>query len=186
MVKNTREPNPSDVILEQAMAEINKNAKASRKQLIRILEIHAQNDNIDLEMLRQLYTKCTSDPMLSLIQDIQLQLTIYSNILEEIKSQSPLEAGKRESPAAASIREKYEKLGLIEVGVLSNSPLSWLAERAVGQIKSYGKMLLKAIAEHGKEIIQELSLEKELTAILQVQLGVPPTVTIGIEQSAGS
>jgi hypothetical protein len=86
--------------------------------------------------------------------------------------------------ASKNIRERYELLGLIDLGVLSSSPLSSFAERVVNQIKNYGRLLLRLIVDQGKAIVRELSREREheLTAVVQVQMGFTPTVTIGIEQ----
>jgi hypothetical protein len=86
---------------------------------------------------------------------------------------------------AKNIRERYELLGLIDSGVLSSSPLSSFAERVVNQIKNYGRLLLRLIVDQGKAIVRELSREREheLTAVVQVQMGFTPTVTIGIEHT---
>lgn len=139
-------------------------------------------------------THLPSGIVLSLVEDIQRQGSIYSNMLEEIKK-IPLDdlggyVSTKGDPvpddhAGTRIKQKYERLGLVATGVLPNPSAKSLANDVLDRIHSLGRALLRVISDHGPELMRDLELQvqPDTTFTMEVEVGVPPKLSLGIDRA---
>lgn len=169
---------------EQLKIDIKRDTANARGKLRSLLDHEASEaDEINIDELKGLYGLCDR-PLLCMVEDIHARLAIYSNILEEIKKEPAQEALKLESERAKAIKEKYEALKLVEKGTLPNPSLANLAQSVMDKIGKFGRALTEILARHGRAIAGELGQQTGVTYVFQVQLGWPPSLTIGVEHEA--
>ncbi|HEX5837395.1 MAG TPA: hypothetical protein VFY26_06165 [Anaerolineales bacterium] len=139
------------------------------------LESTSDEEDINIEQLlneyRQLYT---GQPVWRLVQDIQRQTMIYTNIIEQLK----------EGKSAATIRLQLEGLELVPSGTLPNPDVPELLNKAFMKIGRYRRAMVEIVKRFGGEMLQELSFEVGLTVSVGVDLGFPPAMTIAVEHTA--
>jgi len=166
-----------------------------RKDLRILLEDETQKADMNIEFLVEQYKQVLPhEPVWSLVQDIHRQAAIYNNILEEIKKfprelpsqvDGTTEAQQYGDKFARDIKAKYEKLGLVPENFLPNPLLDRLTEYVLDKLDRSTKALVKLIHGYGSDLLQELRFRPGVTVALQVQVGWPPTVTVGVERTAG-
>lgn len=139
------------------------------------LEGYALDEEIDVEQLlkeyRALYAK---KPLWCLVEDIQRQAMLYTNIIELLKH------GKN----AAEIRAKMEELGLVPEKTLPNPNVPALLTRALDKVAQYRRALVEVIKRYGGELLNELEFEAGRTISVGVNIGFPPSVAIAVEHTA--
>jgi len=121
------------------------------------------------------YRKLYSDrPLWHLIEDMQRQAMVYTNIIDQLKS------GK----SASEIKQRFEELDLVPANTLPNPNVPALLTVAFDKISKYRNGLVEFIKGHGGELLNELSIALELTVSLGVDIGFPPAVTFAVEHTA--
>jgi hypothetical protein len=168
--------------------------KSKRKRLRILLEDETQKVDMNIEFLIEQYKRLLPhEPIWSLIQDIHRQANIYSNILEEIKGfpqsyttfpTEPNAMQNYEDNFARRIKEKYEKLGLVPENFLPNPLLDRLSEYVLDKLDQSSKAFVRLIHGYGSDLLQELRFQQGTTVALQVQVGWPPALTVGVERTA--
>ncbi len=113
-------------------------------------------------------------PLWQLVEDIQRQAMLYSNIIELLKS------GK----SAEEIRSTIEGLGLVPTGKLPNPNVPALLNKAFNKVAQYRRALVEIIKGYGGALLNELSFEVGRTISVGVSIGFPPAVTIAVEHTA--
>jgi hypothetical protein len=147
-----------------------------RQDLLNQLEEQADFGEMNIDYLVKLYKqKYPGEAVWALVQDINRQALIWYNVLETLK---------RSPEQRANLREVYEDhLQLLPKGSLSNPFWPFDVDRAFEKLKNYSKGLLKLARSYTLELLAELNVEPGITATVQVQLGLPPSLTIGMEKS---
>lgn len=139
------------------------------------LENYADTEVIEVESLLKDYQQLYSfRPIWHLIQDVQQQAMVYTNIIEQLKSGTNSE----------TIRPRFEQLGLVPVGKLPNPHEDALLTKAFNKLSQYRTLLLEIVRRHGRQLVMELSFEAGLTVSIGVNLGFAPSVVIAVEPSA--
>jgi hypothetical protein len=139
------------------------------------LESYSEEENINVEQLLNEYRKLYTDqPVWKLVEDIQRQAMIYTNIIEQLKT------GK----SASTIRLQFEALELVPVETLPNPDVPELLNKALAKIAQYRKALINIVKSVGGDLLKELSFEAGLTVSVGVDIGFPPAVTIAVEHTA--
>jgi hypothetical protein len=113
-------------------------------------------------------------PLWQLVEDIQRQAMIYSNIIELLKS------GK----SVQEIRSTIEGLDLLPEGKLPNPNMPALLTKAFNKVAQYRRALVEIIKGYGGALLNELSFEFGHTISVGVSIGFPPAVTIAVEHTA--
>jgi hypothetical protein len=145
------------------------------EELIRWLEFIEISQDIDVEYLLKEYKHLYGRrPLWRMIEDIQRQAMLYTNIIELLKS------GKQ----APEIRRTFEEYGLVPAGVLPNPNEMALLARAFNKIAQYRQALVDIVKRFGGELLNELEFEAGQTISVGVSVGFPPAVTIAIEHTA--
>jgi hypothetical protein len=129
--------------------------------------------NID-QLLKEYRVLYAQRPLWRLVEDIQRQAMIYTNIIELLK----------QGQSAQTIREKMEELGLVPPGKLPNPNVPALLTKALNKIAQYRRALVEIIKRYGGEILNEMEFETGLTISVGVAIGFPPAVTIAVERTA--
>jgi len=161
-----------------------------------VLEKQSRCEDMNIEYLVNLYKRhYPGGAVWRLVQDINRQLTVYHNIVEELKkgyASLPVawEADEGLSPVAKDlearagfIKTKYETLKLLPEGELPNPLFDWSIETAFNKIRSYSKGLVKIARSFAFELLAELNVEATAGTSVQITLSVPPALTIGFEKS---
>lgn len=144
-------------------------------QGIRKLEQYGDTEEIDVEQMVKEYGLLHSRrPLWLLVEDIQRQAMIYSNIIELLKS------GK----SAQEIRSTIESLDLLPEGKLPNPNMPALLTKAFNKVAQYRRALVEIIKGYGGALLNELSFEVGHTISVGVSIGFPPAVTIAVEHTA--
>ena len=139
------------------------------------LENFEDSIEIDIEELLKVYKRIYPDrPIWKMIEDIQRQAMLYTNIIELLKS------GK----SASMIRSKFEALGLMPQDILPNPDVPALLTKAFNKVSQYRKALVEIIKRYGGKLLNELRFEVGLTVGVGVSIGFPPAVTISVEHTA--
>jgi hypothetical protein len=112
-------------------------------------------------------------PLWQLVQDMEQQAAVYSNIVEDLKS------GKD----AHEVKMNYEAtLSLIPRNTLPNPVTERALRWAFKMAQRYATAMVGFIRDFGEALLtEELKFGAEHTATLQVQIGVSPSVTLGTE-----
>jgi hypothetical protein len=142
---------------------------------IRKLEDYEDTIELNIDKLLEEYRQLHSDrPLWHLVEDIQRQAMIYSNIIELLKSGKP----------AHEIRATIETLGLVPEGKLPNPNIPALLTKALDKLAQYRLALVEIVKRYGGPLLNELSFETGLTVSVGVEIGFPPAITIAVEHTA--
>jgi hypothetical protein len=146
-----------------------------RQNLLAELERQAENSDMNIDHLLSLYKQqFPGEALWRLTQDINRQALIWSNIIEQIKRSSDPEA------TAQDMKRKFEtEYEVIIPGTIDFWP--WDLEKAFDKVRNYSKGLLTIAARRGVELLREINVQTGVTATVQVQLSIPPGLTIGYE-----
>jgi hypothetical protein len=140
------------------------------------LEALTENPGVEIDVdhtVRE-YRKLYPNPIWRLVEDIERQAMLYSNIIEQIKSGTD----------ATTVRERFQKLGLLPGATLPNPNVPALLQKAFDKISVYRKALIDIVKRYGGELLNELSFELERTVSVGVNIGFPPSVSIAVEHTA--
>jgi hypothetical protein len=113
-------------------------------------------------------------PLWQLAQDLQRQATVYTNIIEQLKS----------GTAASEVKARFEDtLSLIPDDTLPNPKRHEAIERAFKKVQHYGTSMVLYVKKFGNDLLaKELEVGTEHTATIQVQIGLTgPSITLGTE-----
>ena len=113
-------------------------------------------------------------PLWQLVQDIQRQAAVYTNIIEQLKS------GRE----ASEVKVLFENtLGLIPTGTLPNPEVHAALEKAFKKVSRYATVMVVYMRDFGRELLAgELEFGAQHTTTLQVQVSfTSPSVTLGTE-----
>jgi hypothetical protein len=142
----------------------------------RLQELDEKIDSASAESLVDEYRR--SDPVRPvwrLIEDIQSQAMVYTNIIEQLK----------EGTEATEVKKRFENLGLVKPGTLPNPLARRLIGRARSRLEKYRKALIDIVRDFGEDLLrEELRFGAETTAVIQVNIGLPLQVTLGAELTA--
>ncbi len=133
---------------------------------------------MNIDYLLNLYKKTyPGDALWMLVQDMNRQAFVWYNVAERIKCSKPGEI--------SGLKEWFEdQLMALPKDSLTN-PTWWLdLDKAFERMRNYSKALLKIARSYSLEPLAELNVEVGVAAIVEVQLGLPPALTIGFERSA--
>jgi hypothetical protein len=151
-----------------------------------VLEEASEKTEINTSYVTRMYRETVQEkPLLRLVQDVHERIAVYHNILEELKTgardepTSPAAGGQ--GTVAQQIRARYEGLKLVPEGKLPN-PFPWeIVEYVKRKLRKYSALLLDLMATHTEEIVGEMKMTHKSTVVFQVQIGWPPSLTVGIE-----
>jgi hypothetical protein len=144
------------------------------------LEKAAHEKDINVSHIVRLYRERFADqPLLHLIQDINQQVGIYSNILEEINGMSATDEDS--NATATAIKKKYEKLELVPLHNIPNPAASSIARYVLDKIAVFGRALIEIMAKHALDIRREIRIEPSVTVLFQVEVGWSPKFILGVE-----
>ena len=147
-----------------------------RQALIAELEEQADSSEMNIDYLVKLYKqKHPGEAVWALIQDINRQALVWYNVVERLK---------RGPSQCTNLREDYEDhLQLLPPGSLSNPIWPFDVDRAFEKLKNYSKGLIKIARSYTLELLTELNVEAGIAVSVQIELGLPPSLTIGMEKS---
>ncbi|MDQ3814642.1 MAG: hypothetical protein M3347_11915 [Armatimonadota bacterium] len=147
-----------------------------RQSLLEELERQADSGEMNIDYLVKLYKQqYPGEAVWALIQDINRQALVWYNVVETLK---------RSPDQRENLKKDYEdRLKLLPVGSLSNPIWPFDVDRAFEKLKNYSKGLLKIARSYTIELLAELNVEAGITVTVQVELGLPPSLTIGMEKS---
>jgi hypothetical protein len=149
--------------MEQAIEYLEKN----------IDQIETQGIQPMLDQYQSLYDP-DDHPLWHLIEDIQQQAMVYTNIIDLLKlGQTP-----------SDIKNRFEGLGLVPVNTLPNPSAPKMLTFALDKLSKYREALVEFIKKHGGEFLNELSVELNLTVSMGVNIGFPPSVSLAVEHIA--
>jgi len=115
-------------------------------------------------------------PLWLLIEDMQQQVMVYTNIIEQLKW----------GIEAPTIKAQLQNLDLVPDNTLPNPNGSALLKRALGKIARYRVALVDIVNRYGRSLVfDDLNFARELTPSVEVQIGFSPAVSIGVEFSGG-
>src|SRR5687767_13094598 len=143
---------------------------------IQRLEAATEEPGVDIdvaEMLKE-YRKLYPNPIWSLVEDIERQAMLYTNIIEEIKS----------GTEASEIRTRFQNLELMPGAHLPNPNGPALLQKAFEKISAYRKALVDIVKKYGGELLNELSFELERTVSVGVNIGFPLSISLSVEHTA--
>jgi hypothetical protein len=148
-----------------------------RQELLDELEQQADWGEMNVDYLVKRYRHVyPGEAVWALVQDINRQALVWHNVLETVK--------RANEPQRTELRKQYEDtLKLLPERSLSNPNWLFDVDRAFEKLKNYSKGLVKVARSYSLELLAELSAEVGTTATIQVQLGLPPSLTIGMEKS---
>jgi hypothetical protein len=129
---------------------------------------------LDVDELLKDYKKLYPDPIWRLVEDIERQAMLYTNIIEQIKD------GKE----ASEIRTQFENLGVLPGAKLPNPNVPALLQKAFDKVATYRRALVEIVKRFGGELLNELSFQLERTVSVGVNIGFPPSVSIAVEHTA--
>lgn len=160
-----------------------------------VLEAASHHGMINITFVVRHYKEKINDrPILRLLQDVNERNIVYSNILEEIKSTSArsiisnknyTESGEEFLPdftPAQVIKLKYEQLGLVPENHLPNPLMAETTKFVMDKLRRYSGLLLDLMANYAETIANEIKISPSVTVKFEVELGLPPALTIGIER----
>ncbi len=173
------------VVMNESVSTVDHALKVARKRrLIMDQGIEYLEKNIEyletsgiesiLYEYRKLYPGPADRPLWHLIEDIQQQAMVYTNIIDLLKS----------GQTASDIKKRFEELDLVLVDTLPNPSKPAILTFALDKISKYRNALVEFIKKHGGEFLNELSVELNLTVSMGVDIGFPPSVTLAVEHTA--
>jgi len=150
------------------------------ERLWEALEKEADSPDMNIEHLVNLYKEhYPGDGVWRLTQDINRQVLVWQNIIEDLKRSSNVK------DTAKSLKVKYEQeLKLLPQGTLENPSWLWDIDSGFEKLRNYSKGLVKIARTFGTELLLELKVQAGvgITTTIQVQLGLPPALTLGFEK----
>jgi hypothetical protein len=154
---------------------------AARTQGIQLLENSTETDTpIDVTTVNTLIAEYEKShpspdrPLWHLVQDVQQQAMVYMNIIEQAK------LVENTYTNAAEIKHRFEELGLVPRNILPNPTLSGLVDKAFEKISKYREILVNITQHKGRELLNELGFAAGLSANVQVDIGFPPSLSLGV------
>ena len=133
------------------------------------LERQADCSEMNIEYLVKLYKRHhPGDAVWRLIQDINRQVTIWTNIVEGIKRADDPEA------AAQNFKRRFEK----EFKAVPPGSIDFWAldlEKGFKKLANYGKGLLKIARSHFEELASDLNVQPGTTVTMEAQIGLSPS-----------
>jgi len=66
-------------------------------------------------------------------------------------------------------------------GNLPNPTASSIAKYVLDKLAVFGRALIEIMAKHASEIRREIRIEASVTLLFQVEMGLSPKVTLGVE-----
>ena len=115
-------------------------------------------------------------PLWHLVEDMQQQAMVYTNIIEQLKWGSE----------APDIKARFEALDLVPSGTLPNPNGSALLTRAFRKVARYKTALVDIVKRHGQTLLfDDLEFAQNLTPSVALQISIPPALSFGVEISAG-
>ncbi len=154
------------------------------QDLIELIEKEALCDDMNIEHLVNEYRRSfPGQAVWRLSQDIQQQAFIWYNVLETLKKNGPGKA------RPTGLKEWYEKtgqdgIGALPTGSLSNPWWQWDLDQGFKRLRNYSKGLVKLARTFSVELLAELNFEASIGSSVEVQLGFPPALTIGVHKGA--
>ena len=154
---------------------------------IRKLEEEVEKGDLDVDSLLEHYKKTFARPTWQLVLDIERQAMIHTNIIEQLKDGKPAslirqtlgEPHERETLAGPSV-----SLGLVPEEYLPNPNGPLLLTRAFDKVARYRDALVDIVRNHGAALLEELSFEVGRTVTVGVNVGFPPSISLGVEHTA--
>ena len=138
------------------------------------LERATQESNFDVKQMLEEYRKLHAQPLWRLVEHIQQQAMMYTNIIEQIKR----------GDTAVDVRKRFEDLGLMPSGVLPNPSIPALLTKALGKVAIYRRALIDIVKNLSGELLNELDFEIESKVSVGVNVGFPPSIHIAVEHAA--
>lgn len=132
------------------------------------------NSSFDVAQMLDEYRKLYAKPLWRLVEHIQQQAMMYTNIIEQIKR----------GDTAPDIRARFENLGLVPKNLLPNPSIPALLKKALDKVATYRRALVDIVRNLGGELLNELEFETESKVIVGVNVGFPPSISIAVEHSA--
>ena len=134
------------------------------------LELHIAITPISqlVEQYRLLYPNL---PLWHFLEDAQRQAMVYTNIIDQLKS--------RRTPT--EVKTKFEELDLVLEATLPNPNMPALLGRAFDKITQYRRALIDFVKNYGAEFLNESGIDVETAATVSVNIGFPPSVSIGAQ-----
>jgi hypothetical protein len=166
------------------------------EERIRALEDAVETGDLDVVALLEQYKKEYPRPHWQLVTDIQRQALIHYNIIEALKQgQTPTEIRQRfgaapelpdddehEAPSPTPNREP--RLSLVPEAYLPNPNGLALLRTSFEKVGRYRDALIAVVRDHGAPLLAELSFQVGYTTTVSVNVGLPPSVSFGIEYTA--
>jgi hypothetical protein len=157
----------------------NEEESVELSERIEELEKEAARGEIDLDRMIELYSKdFPRRPVWHLVQDIMRQAMIYNNLLEEAKRLDEAEY------RATGIKQHYESLKLVPENSLPNPDTQKLVKHALDKVQTYGRALIGVVCSYNSDLLNEVRMQPGYTVTLQVEIGWPPALSLGVERTA--
>src|SRR3982074_3943634 len=115
------------------------------------LEYATESVDFDVKLMLEEYRKLYGKPLWRLVEHIEQQAMIYTNIIEQIKS----------GQTAEDIRKRFESLGLVPPQLLPNPNIPALLQKALDKVATYRRALVDIVRYLGGELLNELEFELE-------------------------
>jgi hypothetical protein len=178
---NIQEPKEGTTMVDQPNSD---NEANEPKPLWHAMEASVTDAGFNTARCVRLYREALSEmPMRTLLSDIHERVAVYYNLLEAVKGE-PAEDVVTPGPTTAQrLKRQYEGLKLVPNGTLPNPWAYETAAYALKKLRDYGNMLVDLIAQYSDSILSEMKITSEITVTFEVEIRLPPGVTIGIERS---
>ena len=146
-------------------------------ELMEELERQADFSDMNVEHLIKLYKrKYPGEALWMLTQDMNKQALIWYNVIETLK--------RGDTNERSQMKKRYEEeLKLLPEQALSNPLWTFDVDKAFNRVRNYAKGMLKIARSHAMELLTELNVEPGTTTTVQVELGFPPSLTLGFEKT---
>jgi hypothetical protein len=108
-----------------------------------------------------------------MIEHLQRQAMVYTNIIEQIKS----------GRSATDVRQQFEELELVPSRILPNPSAKRMLDFCFKKISRYRQVMVDFVETRGNDFITRLSDEVGLAAGLGLELGFPPAISLNFEAS---
>ena len=145
-------------------------SRAYRRGLRACLVRRYQQLELNLEEKQRYFPPYPVGPAWLLIEDLQRQLMVYTNVIEQLKAGNDVRL----------VKEHLEELGLIIRG-LPNPRGRNAMRKAFDKLNRYRRALFEIVKEPEGALRQELMDGPVVTTLIQVQIDLTPSVTLGFE-----
>jgi hypothetical protein len=170
---------------------------ACTEERLRALEDAVETGELDVEAFLERYKKEFARPHWQLVQDIERQALIHYNIIEALKDGKTPQEIKRifaeapepspdhdDNPRQVQKDQGEPRLGLVPSAYLPNPHGLEMLRKAFDKLERYREALIQIVLGYGAALLKELSVRLASTATVSVNLGVLPSVSVGIEYTA--